>query len=164
MKQASGRRDTRLLAAVEERRRRNMRQLLLRASRLVNRHVVDGLQARGYADLRSTHTTLLSNIDLAGSTVTDAAERAGITKQAMGRLAVELESAGYIRLRKNAEDGRVRILQLTNTGKRLMLDSLEVMADLERRYALSVGEDRLEALLQGLAIFIDSAEGKTKDE
>jgi DNA-binding MarR family transcriptional regulator len=77
---------------------------------------------------------------------------------------VELESAGYIRLRKNAEDGRVRILQLTNTGKRLMLDSLEVMADLERRYALSVGEDRLEALLQGLAIFIDSAEGKTKDE
>src|SRR5437868_4471164 len=119
MKQASGRRDTRLLAAVEERRRRNMRQLLLRASRLVNRHVVDGLQARGYADLRSTHTTLLSNIDLAGSTVTDAAERAGITKQAMGRLAVELESAGYIRLRKNAEDGRVRILQLTNTGKRL---------------------------------------------
>ncbi|MDB5519556.1 MAG: transcriptional regulatory protein [Tardiphaga sp.] len=164
MKQASGRRDTRLLAAVEERRRRNMRQLLLRASRLVNRHVVDGLQARGYADLRSTHTTLLSNIDLAGSTVTDAAERAGITKQAMGRLAVELESAGYIRLRKNAEDGRVRILQLTNTGKRLMLDSLEVMADLERRYALSVGEDRLEALLQGLAIFIDSAEGTTKDE
>jgi DNA-binding MarR family transcriptional regulator len=164
MKQASGRRDTRLLAAVEERRRRNMRQLLLRASRLVNRHVVDGLQARGYADLRSTHTTLLSNIDLAGSTVTDAAERAGITKQAMGRLAVELESAGYIRLRKNAEDGRIRILQLTNTGKRLMLDSLEVMADLERRYALSVGEDRLEALLQGLAIFIDSAEGKTKDE
>jgi DNA-binding MarR family transcriptional regulator len=164
MKQASGRRDTRLLAAVEERRRRNMRQLLLRASRLVNRHVVDGLQARGYADLRSTHTTLLSNIDLAGSTVTDAAERAGITKQAMGRLAVELESAGYIRLRKNAEDGRVRILQLTNTGKRLMLDSLEVMADLERRYALSVGEDRLEALLQGLAIFIDSAEATTKDE
>jgi DNA-binding MarR family transcriptional regulator len=164
MKQASGRRDTRLLAAVEERRRRNMRQLLLRASRLVNRHVVDGLQARGYADLRSTHTTLLSNIDLAGSTVTDAAERAGITKQAMGRLAVELESAGYIRLRKNAEDGRVRILQLTNTGKRLMLDSLEVMADLERRYALSVGEDRLEALLQGLAIFIDGAEGTTKDE
>jgi hypothetical protein len=38
------------------------------------------------------------------------------------------------------------------------------MADLERRYALSVGEDRLEALLQGLAIFIDSAEGTTKDE
>jgi DNA-binding MarR family transcriptional regulator len=159
MKQVSKPSDMRQLASVEESRRRNMRQLLLRASRLVNRNVVDGLQARGYADLRSTHTTLLSNIDLAGSTVTDAAERAGITKQAMGRLATELEAAGYIRVQKDAEDGRVRILQLTNTGKRLMLDSLEVMADLERSYARSVGEDRLEALLQGLAIFIDHAEG-----
>jgi DNA-binding MarR family transcriptional regulator len=154
--------DTPLLAAVEARRRRNMRQLLLRASRLVNRHVVEGLQARGYADLRSTHTTLLSNIDLAGSTVTDTADRAGVTKQAMGRLAAELESAGYIRVQSDADDGRVRVLQLTRTGKRLMLDSLEVMADLECRYARLVGEDRLEAVLQGLAIFIDHAEATAK--
>src|SRR5947209_13525303 len=70
--------------ATEEGRRRNMRQLLLRASRIVNRHVVEGLHARGYTALRSTHTTLLSNIDLAGSTVTAAADRAGITKQGDG--------------------------------------------------------------------------------
>src|SRR5438874_10491331 len=72
------------LGNIEEGRRRNMRQLLLRALRIVNRHVVEGLHARGYTDLRSTHTTLLSNIDLAGSTVTAAAERAGITKQGDG--------------------------------------------------------------------------------
>jgi hypothetical protein len=53
-------------------------------------------------------------------------------------------------------------LQLTRTGKRLMLDSLEVMADLECRYARLVGEDRLEAVLQGLAIFIDHAEATAK--
>jgi len=87
-----------IVLTIERERRRNMRQLLLRASRIVNRHVVEGLHARGYTDLRSTHTTLLSNIDLAGSTVTAAAERAGITKQAMGRLATELEDAGYIRI------------------------------------------------------------------
>src|ERR1700761_2977104 len=84
------------LGTIEAGGRVNLRQLVLRASRIVNRHVVEGLQARGYADLRSTHTTLLSNIDLAGSTVTVAADRAGITKQAMGRLATELESAGDI--------------------------------------------------------------------
>src|SRR5215469_2634475 len=101
---------------VEERRRRNMRQLLLRASRIVNRHVVEGLHARGYSDLRSTHTTLLSNIDLAGSSVTEAAERAGITKQAMGRLAAELEEAGYIRIQTDPKDARVRALRLTAQG------------------------------------------------
>jgi DNA-binding MarR family transcriptional regulator len=158
MKQAPGEDDARVLAAIEDGRRRNMRQLLLRASRIVNRHVVEGLQARGYADLRSTHTALLSNIDLAGSTVTAAAGRAGITKQAMGRLAAELEEAGYIRIQGDPDDARARVLQLTRTGKKLMLDSLEVMAELERRYAGSLGRERLAAMLGGLADFIDAAE------
>jgi len=147
-----------IVLTIERERRRNMRQLLLRASRIVNRHVVEGLHARGYTDLRSTHTTLLSNIDLAGSTVTAAAERAGITKQAMGRLATELEDAGYIRIEADPKDARARILRLSKTGKQLMLDSLKVMAELERRYARSVGRDRLGAVLRGLAVFIEGAE------
>jgi len=163
MKQVSDRRgsakaDAIVLGTVEEARRRNMRQLLLRASRIVNRHVVDGLHARGYADLRSTHTTLLSNIDLAGSTVTVAADRAGITKQAMGRLAAELEAAGYVRVQGDPNDARARILQLTKTGKQLMLDSLEVMEELEHRYAASLGRDQLAAVLGGLARFVEEIE------
>jgi len=158
MKQGSRKDSAIISGAVEEERRRNMRQLLLRASRIVNRDVVEGLHARGYTDLRSTHTTLLSNIDLAGSTVTVAADRAGITKQAMGRLATELEDAGYIRVQSDPKDARARVLQLTKTGKQLMLDSLEVMAELERRYARSVGRNRLAAVLQGLAAFVEGAE------
>ena len=158
MKQGSRKDGAITLGTIEEGRRRNMRQLLLRASRIVNRHVVEGLHARGYTDLRSTHTTLLSNIDLAGSTVTVAADRAGITKQAMGRLATELEGAGYIRVQGDPNDARARVLQLTKTGKRLMLDSLKVMAELELRYARSVGPDRLAVVLQGLAAFVEGAE------
>jgi DNA-binding MarR family transcriptional regulator len=158
MKQGSSKDGAIMLAPIEERRRRNMRQLLLRASRIVNRHVVEGLHARGYTDLRSTHTTLLSNIDLAGSTVTVAADRAGITKQAMGRLATELEAAGYLRATGDPTDARARVLQLTKTGRRLMSDSLEVMAELERRYARLFGRARLAAVLQGLAAFVEGAE------
>jgi DNA-binding MarR family transcriptional regulator len=158
MKQGSRKDGAITLASVEKGRRSNMRQLLLRASRIVNRHVVEGLHARGYTDLRSTHTTLLSNIDLAGSTVTIAADRAGITKQAMGRLATELEDAGYIRVKDDPKDARARVLQLTKTGRQLMLDSLEVMAELEHRYARSVGRDRLAAVLRGLAAFVEAAE------
>ena len=135
-----------------------MRQLLLRASRVVNRHVVEGLHARGYPDLRSTHTTLLSNINLAGSTVTEAAERAGITKQAMGRLATELEEARYITVRGNPADARARILHLTKSGTRLMLDSLQVMTDLQKSYARLIGHDQLSAVLDGLEALLASAE------
>lgn len=158
MKQVSRKGAVRMLGPLEEGRRRNMRQLLLGASRIVNRHVVEGLRARGYANLRSTHTTLLSNMDLVGSTVTVAADRAGISKQAMGRLATELARAGYIRVKGDPKDARARVLQLTKSGKQLMLDSLEVMAELERRYARSIGHDRLAGVLGGLAAFIAAAE------
>jgi DNA-binding MarR family transcriptional regulator len=134
-----------------------MRQLLLRASRIVNRHVVEGLLARGYSGLRSTHTALLSNIDLSGSSVTEAAERAGITKQAMGRLAAELQEAGYIRVDADSADARVRVLKLTAAGKALMLDSFDVMVELEHRYARMIGRNRLSALLGGLSAFIAHA-------
>jgi DNA-binding MarR family transcriptional regulator len=147
------------LDRVEAARGRNLRQLLLRASRIVNRHVVEGLQARGYASLRSTHTTLLSNIDLAGSSVSEAAERAGITKQAMGRLASELEEAGYIQIDSDPEDARVRLIRLTKEGHKLMLDSLDIMADLERGYARTIGNHRLAAILRGLSAFITQADG-----
>jgi DNA-binding MarR family transcriptional regulator len=142
------------LAQIEQRRARNLRQLLLRASRIVNRHVVEELQMRGYADLRATHTTLLSNIDLAGSTVTEAAERAGITKQAMGRLASELQAAGYIRVADDPDDARVKALRLTASGRRLMLESFDVMARLEARYATALGQARFTTLLRALQAFV----------
>jgi DNA-binding MarR family transcriptional regulator len=145
-------------AALEENRRRNLRQLLLRASRIVNRHVVEGLHARGYHDLRSTHTTLLSNLHLSGGTITEVAARAGITKQAMGRLAFELEGAGYIAQRPDSSDRRARHLALTASGYRLMQDSFDVMAELERRYARALGGEVLVAVLAGLTAFVEKME------
>jgi DNA-binding MarR family transcriptional regulator len=146
------------LAKIEQARGRNLRQLLLRASRTVNRHVIEGLHARGHGSLRATHTTLLSNIDLAGGTVTGAADRAGITKQAMGRLASELEEAGHLRVADDPHDARVKVLRLTKKGERLMLDSLEVMAELEARYATMIGKARFAELQTALQAFIDAYE------
>jgi DNA-binding MarR family transcriptional regulator len=108
------------------------------------------LQERGYAALRATHTTLLSNIDLAGSSVTEAAERAGITKQAMGRLASELQVAGYLSVTDDPDDGRAKMLRLTREGERLMVESLEVMKELEARFAQRLGKARFAALRSAL--------------
>jgi DNA-binding MarR family transcriptional regulator len=145
-------------AKLETRRRTNLRQLLLRMARIVNRDVVEGLRARGYPTLRSTHTTLLANVDLAGTSITVAAQRAGITKQAMGRLAVELQTAGYIAIKNDPNDGRVRMLRFTPSGRRLMLHSFDVMADLERNYASKVGARSFKATLDGLTAIVATLE------
>jgi hypothetical protein len=39
-----------------------------------------------------------------------------------------------------------------------MLDSLDVMAELERRYARLIGKNRLAAILRGLSAFITQAD------
>jgi DNA-binding MarR family transcriptional regulator len=136
--------------SLEPKRALNLRQLLLKASRKVNSRVVGELRARGFSSLRSMHTTLLSNMDLAGSSVTATAERAGITKQAMGRLAVELETAGYLRIESDPEDLRVRILRFTPSGERLMRESLDVMSELERGFGRRLGREPYRALREGL--------------
>src|SRR5579872_7014639 len=82
--------------AFERHRDNNLRRLLAAASRALNRHITEELHRRGYEDTRPGHAALLANLDFAGNSVTEIAERAQISKQAMARLAVELEEMGII--------------------------------------------------------------------
>ena len=145
-------------AQVAALRQQHTGRLFWKAHRAFGELAFEKLHERGYAGLSTVHTNLLANLDIDGTNVTTLADRAGITKQAMGRLASELEGAGYIRVKSDPKDARVRVLLLTGTGRQLMLDSLEVMAELERRYEGSVGRDRVAAILRGLAAFVEQAE------
>jgi hypothetical protein len=50
------------------------------------------------------------------------------------------------------------VLKLAEEGNRLMLDSLDVVADLKRRCAGMIGASQLTAVLGGLSAFITQAE------
>src|SRR5271156_2582695 len=82
--------------ALEKHRDNNVRRLLVAATRSINRHITLELQRRGYERTRPGHSALLANLDFQGNSVTEIAERAQISKQAMARLAVELEELGFI--------------------------------------------------------------------
>jgi DNA-binding MarR family transcriptional regulator len=77
-----------------------------------------------------------------------------LTKQAIGLLADELEKMGYIRRHVDEKDGRARILVLTDAGQRLMLDTLEIIEEIEERFISLLGSDTLTGLRTGLAAFI----------
>jgi DNA-binding MarR family transcriptional regulator len=136
-------------------RKNNLRQLLLRASRVLNAQIVSALNGRGY-DLRSTHTSLLSNLDDRGSTLSAVAARAGMSKQAMGRLADELEDLGYIKSGADPNDGRARVISYTAAGRKLMLSSFEVLAEIERGYGELIGQLALEGLKASLKRLLDA--------
>ena len=129
----------------------NLRQRLLRASRAVNTLIVQELQARGFGELRSTHTALLSNLELEGASLTSVASRAGMTKQAMGRLADELIRFGYIQRSPDPIDRRAAVLTFTDAGLDLMQQSFAVMAEIEKRCAKRIGKNNYQILLQALS-------------
>jgi len=136
----------------------NLRQRLLRASRYVNVAIVKSLHQRGFTELKSTHTALLSNLDLEGNNLTLVAQRAGITKQAMGRLADELVKLKYVTKTRNQDDKRSVKIELTPSGLKLMNYSFMIMEELESRCARCLGGNHFEKLLAALQKITDEFE------
>ena len=141
----------------------NLRQKLLRTSRIINLEIVKGLHRHGFTELSSTHTALLSNLDLDGSHLTLVAQRAGMSKQAMGRLADELVRLNYIKRTQSTTDKRAVTLSFTKTGLELMQRSFSVMHEIEIRCAKRIGENHFNTLLTSLQNIVDEFEDTAID-
>ena len=71
----------------------------------------------GRAGLRPSQLRLLSLTPADGMRVTDLAERVGMTKQALGEFANDLEERGLMESVRDPDDRRVRILRPTRRGQ-----------------------------------------------
>jgi DNA-binding MarR family transcriptional regulator len=137
--------------AFERHRDQNLRRLLAAATRALNRHITRELHRQGYRDTRPGHAALLANLDLAGNSVTEVAERAQISKQAMARLAVELEDMGIISRRVDGSDKRALTLSFTKRGRDLIRSTVAVVDEVERDLARQIGERSMATLKRSLA-------------
>lgn len=132
-------------------------RLMLRAARVIRDRVIAELHKRGYTDLRTTHSALLGNLDIEGTRINILAERAGMTKQAMGQLLVELEEKGYVERRVDPTDKRAKIVSFTQIGWQLTLDTLEIIRELEAEYKNLVGEQGMQVLREAIAVISSKA-------
>src|SRR2546430_651421 len=89
-----------------EMRQQHIGRLLQQAFRGFNNRSIVKLRQRGHIGLTLAHTSLLSHLDVEGTRITVLAERAGITKQSMGQLAIDLEKRGYIERKTDPSDHR----------------------------------------------------------
>jgi len=144
-------------------RKANLRQHLLRASRTVNNTIVENLQQHGFMELTSSHTALLSNLDLDGNSITTIAQRAGMTKQAMGRLSDELVKLKFITRTSSKNDKRAIVLRFTTTGLELMNKSFSIMDEIEKRCTHRMGEKHFKSLLTSLQSIVDELETFSDD-
>jgi DNA-binding MarR family transcriptional regulator len=132
-----------------------MRRLLVAATRTLNRHITEELERRGYAHTRPGHAALLANLDLEGNSVTEIAERAHMSRQAMSRLAVELEEMGLITRVQSETDARALMLRFTRVGKVLVRASVAIVDEFERELIGVVGPRALATVKRTLEVIVE---------
>ncbi len=76
----------------------------------------DALAEAGLTGIRSAHAPLFLVIDPEGTRASVLAQRARMTKQAMGEQVRHLERLGYVEVVPDPNDGRARLVRLTEAG------------------------------------------------
>jgi DNA-binding MarR family transcriptional regulator len=124
----------------------NLSRLLREFGRDFERRIWKELVARGYLDIRPSHSAVFANLGMGAVRVTELAERAQVTQQAMGKMLKELERMGYVAREIDSGDKRAKEIRLTQRGIDLAEDSLEVVAEVRQHYANKIGPAQLDAL------------------
>jgi len=141
--------------AIEDLRQQHIGRLFLRAQRAYDTRAVEKLHARGHTRLTLAHTALLANLDTAGTRITTLAQRAGMTKQAMGQLAHDLEREGYIARAADPDDGRATLVTFTERGWQFLHDAYELKQEIEAEYAAVLGEPEMASLRAALTLLLN---------
>ncbi len=92
----------------------------VRLTRHLHRQVTNNmnkrLEACGYDDISTRHLSIFDNLDFGGTNIVTLANRANITKQAMGKLVKEATASGYIATTPDKTDFRSTIVDFTEKG------------------------------------------------
>ena len=130
---------------------KNLSRLLMELARDFEKRSLEKCHQRGYTQIRRSHYSLFSNMNSGGAIrLTELAEKAGITQQAMGKLVKEMESEGYVRRQIDESDKRAKLIELTELGQRLVSDSMEIVDEILEEYRQAMGEEGIDELDKAL--------------
>ena len=118
------------------------------------------LAAAGFADSSpSWGTNVFHYLRGGGLRLTELAERAHTTKQAMRYTVNQLEAAGYVERVSDPTDGRAKIIRLTQRGWEGRRVADEIIASIEHECVRQLGEERMrqfEALMKGVSSVLEA--------
>ena len=132
-------------------RRFDARVLTLMAHDIAVPLALSNLAARDQVSAAHIHIT--RHLSLAGDRLTDLAERAGMSKQAMATLVDQCEAWDLVTRCPDPQDARVRIVRFTATGL-LWLQAFETaVAQAEAEFRAEVGDEVATVVKLGLEAY-----------
>jgi DNA-binding MarR family transcriptional regulator len=108
------------------------------------------LAEQGFEEIRPAHGCVFRFVGREGIRLTDLAEQAGLSKQAIGEFVADLEELGYAERVPDPDDRRAKIIRLTDRGVEAQRAAREIFDDIESRWAEQIGERRVAALRDAL--------------
>jgi DNA-binding MarR family transcriptional regulator len=137
--------------SVRARREHMLLRLLFRATHTMNAEMTRRIRARGWEAFQPSFTSLLGHLDTEGTTITTLSRRMGTSRQAVSQLARSIEEAGFVERVPHPTDGRSVVVRHTGAGRRILLDALDAMTEIEGEYAAAAGTAELAELKRLLA-------------
>jgi DNA-binding MarR family transcriptional regulator len=137
-------------------------KLLTYLKRQFDQWVSEALEARGYADFKIAYIPFIMNIDPEGTNNNDLAKRAKVTKQAMSKVAKDLQELGYIESKIDKRDKRSTIFILTDKGKKFVIEARLCVKSLMDEYRDSIGK-KFDTMLETMIQLIEYNDKKLQD-
>lgn len=117
---------------------------------LAERHLAEALQAHlvaaGFEDHRVVHHNVMAHVTYEGIRLTELADKAGITKQAMSELVIDLERLGYLQRTADPHDRRAKLIGFTEKGRAAVQEAMRAFEAMDA----ALGDRSLRALRRAL--------------
>jgi DNA-binding MarR family transcriptional regulator len=114
----------------------------------VQRHMLERLHERGFADFDAAYLNVFQYPGPQGARPSDLAGRLRISKQALNHLLGQLEKLGYLERRLDPDDLRSKRITLTARGNSAIRVIREAVAEIESSWAHQLGTKRVAQLRQ----------------
>ncbi len=101
----------------------------------------------------AAHVHITRHLAVEGARLTDLAQSAGMSKQAMGDLVDQCEAWGLVQRERDSRDARARLVRFTATGLDWLQAFKEAVAQAEAEFRAEVGNEIAAVVALGLEAY-----------
>src|SRR3954452_12397183 len=112
----------------------------------VQRHMLERLHERGFADFDASYLIVFQYPGPQGERPSELAARLRISKQALNHLLGQLEQRGYLKRQPAGDDKRSKRITLTARGTKAGITMREAVSELETSWTQQLGATRFNQL------------------
>ena len=105
------------------------------------------------SQVSAAHIHITRHLAIEGARLTDLAQSAGMSKQAMGDLVDQCEAWGLVLREKDSRDGRARVVRFTHSGLAWLQAFKEAVAQAEAEFRAEVGDEVAAVVALGLEAY-----------